>query len=493
MKIKELYVEDYKILKNFTINFDSQLTVMIGENGSGKSTVIEIIAKIFYDLYSHFVLGKGTKPDVNFKIRYDIELVGPAFDQSFDLSFDSYAMLKHEVYITSNKKTKEYYEVNIKKDGKKSKKYSKAQINKDFVKGYKNILPQNVVMYYSGISTMLQDRFLRFQEEFILSSLDGVIKIEQPFFYFLPDNFSTILIGLLSYKYGDIPDTLKNQFGISEFKEIKISIKKPRWAKTKSKANDFWGSKGDLKIFLQKLSESCNNKVVEENSVNFIFTTKEELEKTWSSYGEEKKLFEYLTTLQANDLIENIDVILIQNGIEISFKRLSEGEKQILTIFGLRELMITGDTLFLLDEPDTYLHPEWQRDFVKSIVDIEDSKTNYFITSHSPNIISGLKKEQLKIFENVDNKTNVREFSFNPFGKPVDVILTDHFGLEGLRFKDIDKKIRKLQGMLIKKEYDVKKFESLFNELEKKIGKDDIDLLSIKLEKMKIEKANAKD
>ena len=477
MKIKELYVEDYKILKNFTMNFDSQLTVLIGENGSGKSTIIEITAKIFYDLYSHFVLGKITKPDVNFKIRYEIE----------------YEALKYEVYIASNRKTKEYYEVNIKKDNENTNKYSKAQINKDFVNGYKDILPQNVVTYYSGISTILRDRFMRFQKEFILSSLDGEVKIEQPFFYFLPDNFSTILIGLLSYQYGDIPDTLQNQFGLSEFKEIKITIKKPRWAKTKSKADGVWGAKEDLRIFLQKLSEACSNEVIKENCIDFIFTTKEELEKIWSSYGEEKKLFEYLTTLQANDLIGNIDIILIQNSKEISFERLSEGEKQILTVFGLRELLITGDTLFLLDEPDTYLHPEWQRDFVESIIDTEDTKTNYIITTHSPNIISGLNKNQLKIIENIDNKTNIREFSFNPFGKPVDMILTDYFGLKGLRYKDIDKKIRKLQKMLIEKQFNTQKFESLFTELEKKIGNDDIDLLSIKLEKIKRERANAKD
>ncbi len=73
------------------------------------------------------------------------------------------------------------------------------------------------------------------------------------------------------------------------------------------------------------------------------------------------------------------------------------------------------------------------------------------------------------------------------------MILTDYFGLKGLRYKDIDEKIRKLQVMLIEKKYDAEKFESLFNELEKKIGKDDIDLLSIKLEKIKREKANAKD
>lgn len=477
MKIKELFVEDYKILKNLTINFDSQLTVMIGENGSGKSTIIEITAKIFYDLYSHFVLGKVTKPDVNFKVRYEIE----------------YEAVKYEVFITSNQKTMEHYEVHIKKDNESSRKYSKAEINKDFINGYKDILPQNVVTYYSGISTMLRNRFIKFQEEFILSSLSGEVKIEQPFFYFLPDNFSTILIGLLSYQHGDIPETLKNQFGISEFKEIKIRIKKPRWAKTKSKSADFWGAKGDLKTFLQKLREACSEEVIKDNFIDFVFLTKEELEKIWSSYGEEKKLFEYLTTLQANDLIENIDIVLIQNNQEISFKRLSEGEKQVLTVFGLRELLITGETLLLLDEPDTYLHPEWQRDFVKSIIDTEDTKTNYFITTHSPNIISGLKKNQLKIIENIENKTNIREFSFNPFGKPVDMILTDYFGLKGLRYKDIDKKIRNLQEMLIGEKFNAQEFESLLTELEKKIGKDDVDLLSIKLERIKRERTNAKD
>ncbi|MCF7970150.1 MAG: ATP-binding protein [Methylococcaceae bacterium] len=389
MKIKELFIEDYKLLQKLTINFDSQLTVFIGKNGSGKSTVIEFIAKIFYDLYTHFVLGQGSKPDVDFKIRYEME----------------YEFVKYEVYITANKKTKEYYEVSIKKDGSNSKKYSKSQVKTEFVNGYKDVLPQNVVMYYSGISTILQDRFIQFQEHFISRSLEGDIKIEQPFFYFLPNNFSSILIGLLSYQYGDIPEILKTGFGISAFKEIKISIKKPHWAKTQSKVDAFWGAKGDLSTFLKTLNETCVDKVAKkiakENSVDYIFTSQEELEKLWSFYGEEKSLFEYLTTLQANDFISDIDIILVKDDVEISFKRLSEGQKQVLTIFGLKELLITGNTLFLLDEPDTYLHPVWQRDFVTKLkLASDESKTNFIITTHSPQTLSNLHEQDVLIMDN---------------------------------------------------------------------------------------------
>lgn len=383
MKIKELWIEEYKILEDFTITFDTQLTVMIGENGAGKSTIIEVIANIFYDLYSHFVLDKGSKPDVDFKLRYDIE----------------YEKIIYSVYITANKRTKEYYEFQIKSNGKNSKKYSKAEINNDFQNGYKDILPQNVVMYYSGISSLLLEKFESFQNDNILGSLDGDVKIEQPFFYFLPQNLSTILIGLLSYQYGDIPETLKSQFGISEFTNIKIDIKKPSWGKSPVSDN-FWGSRGDLKVFLEKLMEACSTKIIEENKISFIFNTKEELEKIWSFYSEEKHLFQYLTTLQANGLIENIDVNLIHKGKEISFEMLSEGEKQFLILYGLKELLITENSLFLLDEPDTYLHPEWQRDLIPILKKSEmKSKTQFIITTHSPQVLSSLHENDVHILD----------------------------------------------------------------------------------------------
>ena len=53
MKLKSLYAQKYKNLSPLTIDFDSGngLTMLVGNNGSGKSNVLEVISGIFHDLY----------------------------------------------------------------------------------------------------------------------------------------------------------------------------------------------------------------------------------------------------------------------------------------------------------------------------------------------------------------------------------------------------------------------------------------------------------
>ena len=480
MKIKELWIEDYKLLKDFDITFDEQLIVLIGQNGSGKSTLLEFIANMFYDLYEHFVLGKGSKPKFDFKLKYEIE----------------YSENKYEIYITSNKKTKEYYEINIKRNDEKSKKYSKLQINKEFDSGYKDMLPKNIIMYYSGISETLENKFKAFQEDyFIKPSVKNSQKIEQPFFYFLPENFSTILTALLAYQYR-VPEILKEQFAIDGFEKIIITLKKPYWAKDTIK--NVWGASGDLLSFIARVINAIgdsSNYEITDNNIIFTIPSQKELINIWEFYGEEKSIFEYLTTLQANDLIENIEIMVSKDNKTISHNNLSEGEKQLLTVLGLKELLATENTLFLLDEPDTYLHPKWQRDFVQKVLVQDgtlDSKTSFIVSSHSANIISGIRKKQLRIIRKEDNKTILREFSFDPYGKPVDQLLIDFFKLDGLRFREVDEEIERLKKYLYLDSYNEEIFLKDLEKLSNDIGKDDIDIARLKMEKTRRDK-NAKN
>ncbi|WP_420894916.1 AAA family ATPase [Snodgrassella communis] len=44
--MKSLVLKDIKKFHSFKMDFENDLTVIIGENGSGKTTILECIAKI---------------------------------------------------------------------------------------------------------------------------------------------------------------------------------------------------------------------------------------------------------------------------------------------------------------------------------------------------------------------------------------------------------------------------------------------------------------
>ncbi len=450
MKIIDLWIEDYNLLQDFKIELNEQLIVLIGQNGSGKSTLLEFIAKIFYDLYEHFVLSKGEKPKHNFKLVYELEHNNSIY----------------KIRIVRSSTQNEYYAVSYFKDGIWKEKQSRAKIEEEFMNGYKDMLPKNVVMYYSGISKNLENRFKNFQEENIIKkSLDGS-PIEKPFFYFLTENFSAILIGLLSYEF-NVPEVLKKQFNISGFERIDITIKKPYWANSKLKIDGNWGLKGDLANFLNKMIGGYAITVFDDSLEKLAFSieSQKRLYDLMHFYGEEKKLFEYITTLQANGLIDNIEILINKDEKIISHNNLSEGEKQLLVILGLKELLATENTLFLLDEPDTYLHPKWQRDFISEL--LKGGQNNQFImTTHSPLILGYLKKESLKIIK----KGKIDEDIHYSYGRDINSILLDLMGVVK-RPKEIEEKITQLFSDLENEK--VEEAKILLNELKEYFGEDD--------------------
>jgi len=69
MQLKRLHIKEFKVLKDFTYEFpfDSKRynNIIIGINGSGKSTIIEAIAEIF----SCVILNEESKFGFEFEYR----------------------------------------------------------------------------------------------------------------------------------------------------------------------------------------------------------------------------------------------------------------------------------------------------------------------------------------------------------------------------------------------------------------------------------------
>ncbi len=87
--------------------------------------------------------------------------------------------------------------------------------------------------------------------------------------------------------------------------------------------------------------------------------------------------------------------------INIYSKSFDLEHKEIANIFSQRP----NDYIvhYLLDEPDTLLHPQWQKQFIKELIYLLeriDGKYNIIVTSHSPFILSDLPKENVIFLEN---------------------------------------------------------------------------------------------
>lgn len=491
MKLLKLNIRNFKLFENLSVDFldSGHIAVFIGKNGSGKTTLIESLTHIFATLLGTKDFKSLEKETFSFQfsITYLLRREKITETSMFGESFVNYIGV--EVSFEDNLHIKLFEGNDIIEGLPKIEKHLRGKGEK-----LAYILPDNFVVYYSGISNSIYEIYNRFQRELITGTLTGEVKFDQPFYYFLPQNLPAILIGLLSYEYGDIPKSLQYQFGISGFSTIHLNFKKPSWAKPKSTSEDFWGAMGELKQFMNILQGATKAKF-KSDSITFSISNKSQLENIWSFYGTEKRLFEYLVSLQSNDFLESIDLNLIKNGREVSFNNLSEGEKQLLIITGLKELLAAKNSLFLLDEPDTYLHPEWKREFVYSLFkEGEDLFRNFsIITTHSPNILSALKKGQLNILVNEDGRSRIKEISFNPYGKPIDDLLTDFFGLEGLRYKKVQQQLNDIWDFIRVNNYESDEFKRQFAELERDLGKSDKALTDIRLEITKRNKFNEKN
>lgn len=80
MQIKSLWIKEYKNLKDFTINFEHQVSILIGKNGSGKSNILDAIVLIFRSLLPE----KVRKVPFEYKMIYIFEWNEITVDNNFD-------------------------------------------------------------------------------------------------------------------------------------------------------------------------------------------------------------------------------------------------------------------------------------------------------------------------------------------------------------------------------------------------------------------------
>ena len=73
MNIHDLYIKEYNVLNEFRIDFNRHGNILIGVNGSGKSTVLEALAIIFHELAIIYIAGSPDKQaSFEYEMKYNI-------------------------------------------------------------------------------------------------------------------------------------------------------------------------------------------------------------------------------------------------------------------------------------------------------------------------------------------------------------------------------------------------------------------------------------
>ncbi|MER9280713.1 ATP-binding protein [Mesorhizobium sp. M0522] len=446
MRLDRVYIDGFKNLKGFEIDFDEeQLTaVIIGQNGSGKSNLIEAIATVFHDV------------DLNRKTRFTYEV--------------DYWLNGRKIRLSNRQGRASIFTVDKTSDWSDATTLSR----KEFETGKDNYFPALVFGYYSGTSRRLEAIFDDHQKRYYdkikrEDELDActLAERERRMFYCRTIHGSFALLALQAkteLQHVDVADFLQDKLGITGFHSALAVLKQPSWfdpskegrgrrsfSTLEKQAEALWGALGPAGKFVRSLKENSFLPIAFQADEIDDYRKNARKESQYACFirdghalinlaepYDDRELFTALEAVDISDLIRRFEVWVSRGDDksgDVGFSDLSEGERQLLMVLGLIRICRGRDALFLLDEPDTHLNPIWQHTYLDLISEwaglASDAQNLHIVlTSHNPLTIAALEKRQVRILSRDDEgKTTSAEPYVDPRGMGFTATLTEIFGL----------------------------------------------------------------
>lgn len=364
--IKKVLVENFRCLKEFNIKFEDDLTVVVGENDCGKSTLIDVLKIIFenlfpekedfYDVTENIVLKIEMENSTLIKEFHIDEISKPALSLSYDPDF--LIRIKAEV---------ESIETNDKNDD------EKRNALKSFAEQF-------------GVSVRSNSRF----DTIFKSIYEKIDELEKNDFSLDVTSFPNFKVYFLDgKKFEDINEFFKNTF----FKDKKRKI---------------WSEEIETGDTIESLVSSK------------LEAYSSEIEQQIEDQGIRDKLKDYLPGLtnvkivpvfEPSDINIGVDVQFLEGDQEVFVKKKGDGTKRRITMALLEYKNITDQnihSLYVFDEPDTHLHVKAQVELLEVIRKFTDSNKQVIITTHSPFIMNAVKPNQIRFLYLEDGKTNIK-------------------------------------------------------------------------------------
>lgn len=209
---------------------------------------------------------------------------------------------------------------------------------------------------------------------------------------------------------------LLERLGIEGLVSVLFVLRKPNWKGPPNGDPRFWKAAGTVQRFLSKLWDmslapmripgSIPDGFDKPKPTQYLYLHLRDLDclRTLAQQAQTPAdFFKELESTYMSSLIHEtrIRVRVRQYDGSLTFRELSEGEQQLLTVVGLIRFTREAESLFLLDEPDTHLNPAWGMEYLEILREIADTgnDSQIIIATHDPLMIAGLRKQQVLVLE----------------------------------------------------------------------------------------------
>ena len=438
MYLEKLKLHNFRCYEKLEIDFNRQLTVLVGKNGSGKTTVLEAIAIalgtwfVGFNIVNAKGINKRTDPlrkayqigatdDVQTQFPVEIEAWG-----KIEESKDQILHWKRELYTPTGTMTT--------KDAKEIVEYA-AEYQKAISEGRTDIyLP--MVAYY-GTGRLWDYHRQKRTDVFKVSSrtngyidcLDGTANVK-----LMMDWFQIMTIN----KYQRQEENLKSN---PELDTVYLAMEK----------------------CLTNLSGYSDVKI------RYNMGT-QELD---VYYSEQDKQRMRIPLNQLSDGYKG----MISLVADIAY-RMATLNPQLGT-----EVLSKGDGVVLIDEVDLHLHPAWQQKVIDNLMNIFP-KVQFIVSTHAPAIISSVKTDKLRILSNKEVCMTANQV----YGKDVNSVMKEIMGVND-RPDQFVELFEKFYRLLSEKKYD--EAGAVLDKLDEERGYHDPEIVKCRV-KLKLERMRGK-
>ncbi|CCP16232.1 hypothetical protein SMRA8_2102 [Stenotrophomonas maltophilia RA8] len=506
MQLRHLAIPEFRNLQSVAIDFATQLEpgqgaipatalevirshALIGQNGVGKSNLIEALITIFRDV------DLDRDATLDYTLEYEIR------GRSVRIQADTTKQKRPFVWVDGQGQSQGYLLKN------------------------RELLPSHIFAYYSGrnerIETLFQEHQRRFNqrqeittdevlpeqllENFTASDADiraledtrrrrdarlkhaGDDRLRR-LFYCRGGHSQLVLLACLLSDDPVFQKVLKN-LHIESLESALFVLKEPHRLRERRRGGKFdenelnegdprfWYARGNVvSEFLDKLWQVAwapieqeitrqidfRGRTEKQNQLYLFVPSHAKLKQLGELVGGTDSFFRYAEGAYIGDLIDEVRITVKkcdEHGGKVNFTQLSEGELQMLTVLGLMRITRENHCLFLLDEPDTHLNPIWKLryfDDIESVLgagenQVEQGESQILITTHDPMMVGSLKREQVHILRRRGDQTVVEQPDMHPQGMGVTGLLkSDLFGLSSTLDIETERRLFRRNELYVK-------------------------------------------